>query len=373
MRFVIKSGSAILSKSSGGAASPAGGLDPDAVRRLAAQLIKLHRAGHDVILVSSGAIAAGVGRLGLKERPVDLRVKQATAAVGQLVLMKTYEDAFAQANIIPAQILLTREDLTNRERYLNIRNTFLHLLSLRIIPIVNENDTVSTAEIQFGDNDSLSAIVATKVEADRLILLSDVPGFYRSDSEGQLTQDIIPVIEKITPEMEKNVSRSSGSKMSVGGMATKLQAAKMATAAGIETWIGSGSDDRVLEKMLSGEPNAGTKFVARPVKVAHRHAWIAFGRKAKGTLVIDAGAQRALIEQKKSLLPSGVVKVRGSFQVGETVIVKSLEGDEMARGLVNFSSEELNLIRGRQSNEITGLLGRPASSEVIHRDNLVVL
>lgn len=366
MRLVVKSGSAILSKSSGG-------LDPDAVRRLAAQLIKLHHAGHDVILVSSGAIAAGVGRLGLKERPVDLRVKQAAAAVGQLALMKTYEEAFAQANIIPAQILLTREDLAHRERYLNIRNTFLHLLSLKIIPIVNENDTVSTAEIQFGDNDSLSAIVATKVEADKLILLSDVPGFYRSDSEGQLTQDIIPVIEKITPEMERHVSKASGSKLSVGGMATKLAAAKMATAAGIETWIGSGSDDRVLEKILNGDSNAGTRFVARPVKVAHRNAWIAFGRAAKGTLVIDSGAQRALIEQKKSLLPSGIVKVRGPFQVGDTVILKSLEGDEIARGLVNFSSEELNLIRGRQSNEITGLLGRPASSEVIHRDNLVTL
>ena len=372
MRIVVKSGSAILSKAAGKSAG-AGGLDGEAVRRLAFQIAKLHHAGHQIILVSSGAIAAGVGRLGMLEKPTDLRVKQAAAAIGQLALMKAYDEAFSQSGIVPAQILLTREDLTNRERYLNIRNTFLHLLSLKAIPIVNENDTVSTEEIQFGDNDTLSAIVATKVEADRLILLSDVPGFFKSDSQGQLTQEILPIIEKITPEMEQNASSVSGSKMSVGGMATKLRAAKMATAAGIETWIGSGYDADVLQKIFSNAPNAGTRFIAKPKKVGARHAWIAFGRSAKGFLVLDEGAIRAVTDQKKSLLPSGVKKIRGHFSVGDTVGLKTLKGEEVARGLVNFSSDELNLISGRQTNEITGLLGRVSSAEVVHRDNLVLL
>lgn len=366
MRLVVKSGSAILSKSSGG-------LNEDAVAGLAAQLIKLHRAGHEVILVTSGAIAAGVGRLSLTERPADLRVKQAAAAIGQLSLMRAYEKAFAQAGLIPAQILLTREDLANRQRYLNIRNTFLHLLALKAIPIVNENDTVSTDEIQFGDNDTLSAIVATKVEADKLILLSDVPGFYRSDDGGQLTQEIIPEIEKITPEMEKLASKASGSKLSVGGISTKLAAARMATAAGIETWIGSGYDSDVLEKIMTGAPNAGTRFVAKKGKFESRHAWIAFGRTSKGSLVIDSGALHAIVDQRKSLLPSGIKKVKGEFSVGDTVALRSPDGDEVARGLVNFSSDEIAKIRGRQTNEIAGLLGRSASSEVVHRDNLVLL
>jgi glutamate 5-kinase len=366
MRIVVKSGSAILSKSGGG-------LDADAVRRLTSQLVKLHQAGHEVILVSSGAIAAGVSRLGMAERPVDLRVKQAAAAVGQLALMRSYEDAFQKSGIIPAQILLTREDLANRERYLNIRNTFLHLLSIRSLPIVNENDTVSTEEIQFGDNDTLSAIVATKVDADRLILLSDVPGFYKADADGQLTQEIIPIIEKITADIEKNTSKTSGSKMSVGGMASKIRAAKMATSAGIETWIGSGYDAEVLEKIMANAPNAGTRFIAKQNKVGGRHAWIAFGRSAKGFLVLDDGALKAVLEQRKSLLPAGIKKIRGSFSLGDTVGLKSAKGEEIARGLVNFSSTELTQIRGRQTNEIAGLLGRVTSAEVIHRDNLVIL
>lgn len=256
MRLVIKTGSATLSKKNGG-------LDSSAVARIARQLAKAHNAGHQVIVVSSGAIAAGVGRLGLKERPRDLQLKQATAAVGQVALMKAYEEALARYRIIPAQLLLTREDLNNRRRTLNVRHTLLHLLSHRTIPIINENDSVSTAEIQFGDNDALSAMVATRVGADKLILLSDVPGLYEQDEKGHLTTRVIPVVRHITAAMQKKANGNKGSKMSVGGMVTKLAAAKRATAAGIETWIASGTAENSVECILRGDSNCGTRFLPR--------------------------------------------------------------------------------------------------------------
>ncbi|MFN0117539.1 MAG: glutamate 5-kinase [Elusimicrobiota bacterium] len=253
MRIVVKSGSAIISHKKGG-------LDPSAVAHLAKQLASLHKKGHEVILVTSGAIAAGVARLGLHERPTELRAKQASAAVGQLVLMEAYEKAFSRFGITPAQILLTREDLTHKERYLNVKNTLLHLLSLKAIPIINENDSVSTAEIQFGDNDTLSAVVATKVHADKLILLSDVKGLYEVDESGKLTEKVIPVVKKVTAQMQKSALTVKGSKMSVGGIVTKLTAAKMATTHGIETWLASGYESDVLSKILNKQAGAGTCF-----------------------------------------------------------------------------------------------------------------
>ncbi len=362
----MKIGSSVLS-------NPDGGLNPASLERLAFQLIQLHQKGHEVILVSSGAIASGVGRLGWKEKPSELRSKQAAAAIGQLALMKAYEDVFSKAGILPAQVLLTREDLINRQRYLNIRNTLLRLLELKAIPIINENDCVSTEEIQFGDNDTLSAIVATKVEADKLVILSDVAGLYRVDEKGALTKDVVPVVEKITPELEKSVSKTKSSKLTVGGMAAKLSAAKMATAAGVEVWIASGHEADSLEKILSGALNAGTRFPPRVKKIESRDAWIAFGRKAKGFLTIDEGAVRAIAQEGKSLLPSGITKVKGAFAVGDMVGVEASDGVEIARGLVNFSSADVQKIRGRHSNEIPSLLGRSTSQEVIHRDNLVLL
>ena len=213
--------------------------------------------------MSSGAIAAGVGRLRLKERPSNLHMKQAVAAVGQLALMKAYEEAFSLDFITPAQILLTRDDLMNGDRYLNVRHTLLRLLALKTIPIINENDSVSTEEIQVGDNDTLSALVAVKIEADKLILLSDVPGYFKLDSKGRLTKEILTEVEHITPQMEKKASHTSGTQLSVGGIATKLRAAKMATSAGIETWIASGFEPDILKRIMRKAPGAGTCFLPK--------------------------------------------------------------------------------------------------------------
>jgi glutamate 5-kinase len=256
MRLVIKTGSAILSKKKGG-------LDRAAVERIANQAAAAQKKGHAVVLVSSGAIAAGVARLGWSERPTQLSMKQAAAAVGQLALMEAYERAFSKHRIIPAQILLTKEDLINRDRSANIRTTLLHLLSLKTIPIINENDSVSTAEIQVGDNDTLSAAVAKKIGANKLILLSDIPGVFEQDAHGHLTTRIIPVIRRITPAMITKASRARGSKMSVGGIVTKYVAAKAATAAGIETWIAPGYVANTVGEILSGKSRVGTRFLPK--------------------------------------------------------------------------------------------------------------
>ncbi|MCB4756302.1 MAG: glutamate 5-kinase [Elusimicrobia bacterium] len=366
MRLVLKIGSSVLS-------APDGRLDPSSLNRFASQLAALHKEGHEVLVVTSGAIAAGVAQFAWKEKPVDLRLKQAAAAVGQAALMNAYQKALSSFQIIPAQVLLTREDFMNRQRYLNVRNTILKLLFLKTIPIINENDCVSTDEIQFGDNDSLSALVATKVEADKLIILSDVQGLLELDGEGRLTTKIIPVVERVTPELERTVVGAKASKMTVGGMTTKLAAAKMATAAGIEVWIASGHEPDAVKNILAGRPGAGTRFVPRPTKFEARHAWIAFGKKTKGALVIDDGALKAVVEERRSLLPSGIKKVQGPFAEGDSVGIKSFKGMEVARGLVNFSSQDIAIIKGHHSSEIASLLGRSAAQEVIHRDNLVIL
>jgi glutamate 5-kinase len=320
------------------------------------------------VVVSSGAIAGGVARLGWKERPTELALKQAAASIGQVALMEAYERALSADGILPAQILLTRDDLMKRERYLNIRTTLLQLLSLRVIPVINENDTVSTEEIQFGDNDTLSATVAIKVEADKLILLSDVPGFFEQASDGKLTSNVIRVVEKVTPAMEKAALRTTGSKMSVGGIVTKLSAAKMAAAAGVETWLASGYEADSILKVVAGDASAGTRFATTSAKrIGSRESWIAFARPPKGFLVLDDGALKAVIDGRKSLLPSGVRRVHGAFAVGDTVGLRDADGTEVARGLVNFSSEDVKAIRGHHSREIAGLLGRAAAGEVIHR------
>jgi len=366
MRWVIKVGSGVISTANGV-------LDRDAIKRLASQLIGLHQQDNQVILVSSGAIAAGVGRLGLTERPTDLRMKQSAAAVGQLALLKAYEEYFSEAQIIPAQILLTREDLLDRDRYFNIRNTLMNLLALRTIPIINENDSVSVEEIQFGDNDTLAAIVAVKVGADRLILLSNVPGLYQFGTEED-GKKIVSVVHQVTAEMEMKASKKIGSKLSVGGIVSKLRAAKMAASAGIETWIASGHESNTLERILRGEEGVGTRFVAKKMKVPSRHAWIAFGRSAKGSVTIDDGAVDALVKQKKSLLPKGIKVVKGHFLVGDTIEVRSAEGMEIGRGLVNYSALDVKKIKGHHSKDIGDILGRQdAVAEVIHRDNLVLL
>ena len=366
MRIVVKTGSAILSKKNGG-------LDPEAVHRIASQLSRAHKAGHEVLVVSSGAVAGGVARLGWTERPTELAMKQAAASIGQVALMEAYERSFSADGILPAQILLTRDDLLKRERYLNIRTTLLQLLSLRAIPVINENDSVSTEEIQFGDNDTLSATVAIKVEADKLILLSDVPGLYEQDADGKLTSTVIRTVEKVTPAMEKAATKAKGTKMSVGGIITKLSAAKMATGAGVETWLASGYETDSVLRIIDGDAGAGTRFTTKARHIGSRESWIAFARQPKGFLVLDGGALKAVVESRKSLLPSGVRRVQGTFAVGDTVGIRDQDGAEVARGLVNFSSQDMKTILGHHSSEVGQLLGRAAAGEVIHRDNLVIL
>ncbi|MFQ5897668.1 MAG: glutamate 5-kinase [Candidatus Methylomirabilia bacterium] len=362
-RLVIKVGSGLL-------ASPGGGLDPDAMVELADELARVMSEGREVVLVSSGAIAAGVGRLGLKERPRSIPEKQAAAAVGQSALMWHYEQAFARHGLKVAQVLLIQDDISHRTRYLNARNTLLALLAFGILPIVNENDTVAVDEIKVGDNDNLSALVAHLVDADLLVLLTDVDGLYSGDPRRDAAATRIDRVEAVTEEI-RHLVWDDPRTVSVGGMATKLQAAEKAGASGIPMVIAGGREPRVLQRLLGGEP-VGTLFLARGDRLAARKRWIAFAVPPQGRLTVDAGARRALVEQGRSLLPSGLVEVDGDFEAGEVVALADTDGKEFGRGLVNYDSEELNRIRGVRSAAIEGILGYKRLDEAIHRDNLVV-
>ncbi len=362
MKIVVKVGTASISK-------PQGGLDEVRLRDLARELGALISAGRQVILVTSGAIGAGMDVFGWDKRPTALRDKQAAAAVGQVALMEAYKRAFAAEGVTVGQVLLSRADLEDRERYINARNTLDALLSRRVLPILNENDTVATEEIQFGDNDTLSALIAAKTSADKLFLLTDVEGLLTSPgADGKL----LPEVFQITPDVEALVQAGTGSKKSVGGMATKVSAARLAMASGVEVWIASGKRAGVVTEILEGR-GVGTRFQAQTETLSARQRWIA-GRRAKGALHVDAGAVAALVERKKSLLPSGIVKVEGAFSAGDAVKVVGPDGREIARGLAAYSSAELGKIRGHRTADIPAILGRAAPfSEAVHRNNLAVL
>jgi glutamate 5-kinase len=361
-RLVIKVGTAILSH-------PAGGLNLTRIKDLAIELSNLAQKGHAPILVTSGAIGAGMDAFGWKERPTLLKDKQAAAAVGQVALMEAYKGAFAAQGVTIAQVLLTRSDLDDRERYLNIRNTLTALLDRSVIPIINENDTVATQEIKFGDNDTLSALVAAKVDAKHLFILTDVDGLLTSTgADGHL----LPEVFQVTPDIEALVQAGTGSNKSVGGMASKLSAARLAMASGVEVWITSGRKPGTIKDILEGK-GIGTRFVPSPEALSARKRWIAFGRKVRGTIHIDEGAVKALTENKRSLLPSGITKVEGTFNAGDTVKLLTPEGQELARGLTVFGAPDLKKIKGHRSTEIETILTHPAPTEVIHRNNLVLL
>ncbi len=348
---------------------PQGGLNTARVRSLAEELVALQKRGSPVVLVTSGAIGAGMDKFGWKTRPTVLSDKQAAAAVGQVVLMEAYEKAFGRLGVTVAQVLLSRSDMEDRERYLNARNTLSALLSRGVLPIINENDTVATEEIQFGDNDSLAALVAAKVGAGKLFLLTDVDGLL---SGREQDARLLPEVFQITSEIEALAGAKGGSHKSVGGMSSKLRAAKLAMASGVEVWIASGKRPGVMGEILQGH-GVGTRFQARADSLNARQRWIALGRRVKGTLVLDAGAEAAILQNKRSLLPSGIVRVEGTFHAGDTVKLLNGSGVEIARGLTAYSSEEAKKIRGRKSIELERLLGRPCPAEVIHRDNLVLL
>ncbi|MGH7275044.1 MAG: glutamate 5-kinase [Nitrospiria bacterium] len=363
-RVVLKIGSSIIT-------SKERGLNLARVDALAKEVCDLMGRGLQVVLVSSGAIASGLEPLGLSQRPRDLVLKQAAAAVGQSRLMWSYEKAFNPFGQKVAQILLTHEDLSQRKRFLNARNTLLTLLRHGVIPVINENDTVAVEEIQFGDNDMLAGLVTHLIDGQLLIILSDVDGLYTRDPKRDPKAERLPVVSEVTPEIERLAGGSSTAE-GTGGMASKVRAAKQAAAYGVATIVVNGQKESVLTRLFKGE-DVGTLFLPRPSRLKSRKHWIAYTRRSKGRLVLDAGAVGALLQKGKSLLPSGVVKVDGEFEGGDAVSCLDEKGMEIARGLVNYSSHEIKKIRGCRTAEITKRLGYKFSDEVIHRDNLVIV
>ena len=362
-RVVVKVGSAVLTGSSG--------LDRPTMENLARQLAALRHGGREVILVSSGAVAAGRRKLGVTRKTLALREKQAVAAAGQSHLMRCYEDIFAGFDQNVAQLLLTRDDLSQRGRYLNVRNTLLTLLEWGLIPIINENDTVSVEELRFGDNDTLGAMITNLIEADLFVVLSDVDGLYTANPLSDPGASKIATVTKVSAEIEAMAGKV-GSSLGTGGMLSKIHAAKTVAARGGCSFIGPGRQGNVLEELFAGEP-VGTFFLPAAAKLLSRKHWIAFTLKPQGELVLDEGACLALSRGGKSLLPSGIIEVRGRFGLGAPVQCLNREGKAVAVGLVNYRAAEVELIKGAHSNRIEEILGFNDSDEVIHRDNLVLL
>ncbi len=347
------------------------------IATLAETLSHLRRRGHRVILVSSGAVGVGCARLGLTERPRAIALKQAVAAVGQGRLMRVYDDLFTTLQQPIAQVLLTRSDLgvrrEDRSRYLNAYNTFGALLELGVIPVVNENDTVAVEELKFGDNDTLSALVASLVEADWLFLLTDVDRLYSADPRSFPDAQPITLVKHMEQLAQLQVQTGTqGSRWGTGGMVTKIAAARIATAAGVRTVITEGRFPHNIEKILQGEP-LGTQFEPQPQPTNARKRWIAYGLIPVGKLYLDRGAVTAISQAGKSLLAAGIIAVEGEFDTQEAVQLCDQNGKEVARGIVNYSSAELERIQGRHSSEIAAILGYVGAETVIHRDNLVLI
>ncbi len=347
------------------------GINRERIAEFAHDIAGLQARGNRVAVVSSGAIGAGVAALQLKRRPATIPEKQAVAAVGQPILMEAYEAAFRRQDRAVAQILLTKDDFTTRTRYMNARNTFRVLFDRGVVPIINENDSVAVEEIKLGDNDNLSALVASLLEADVLIILSDVDGLFSDDPSRNSRAQLIPVVEKITGDIEKLAQRSRG-ELGTGGMITKIQAAKRCVASGIAMIIANGSAPHAIRDVCDGV-RGGTLFLPGGTRLGARKKWIGFVSHARGSVTIDDGARTALLARHKSLLPSGVLEVMGDFKAHDTISVRDGEGREVARGITNYSSADLGKIKGRRSGEIEGILGRSCREEIIHKDNLVIV
>jgi glutamate 5-kinase len=363
-RVVVKVGSAILT-------SPAG-LNHEVIANLAHEISFLHDSGREVILVTSGAVAAGKRKLALGDRPgLSIRQKQALAAIGQSRLMHDYDEAFARHSKTIAQLLLTHADLADRRRYLNIRNTFLTLFSYGVIPVVNENDSVSSEELKFSDNDTLGALLANLIEADMFICLTDVDALYDRNPLTDPTARPLYTVAEVTPEIEA-MAGNSKSLLGTGGMQSKIRAAKMVSAGGGSSFIGPGRRPDILKALFSGEM-VGTFFLPMKEKMQSRKRWLAYVLKPKGALTLDDGACLAVTRRGKSLLPSGVIAVQGSFDVGDPVHCVDRNGQPVAIGLTNFSSDNIRKIQGAHSEDIETILGYKYCDEVMHRDNLVVL
>ena len=363
-KIVVKVGTSTLTHKNGK-------LNLEQIERLVRQLSDLRNQGKDVVLVSSGAIGAGMGKLNLEQRPKTIPEKQAVAAVGQGILLHIYEKIFSEYGQATAQLLLTKADLEHRQRFLNARNTLLTLLNLGVIPIVNENDTVAFEEIKFGDNDTLAALVGTLIDADLVILLTDIDGFYSGDPRKNKNAQRISVVETINEEIE-GLAGNVGSKFGSGGMITKITAARIAVNAGIPLMIGHGAEENIIRKLTSGA-DVGTLFLPIEMKPHLRKCWIAFGSHIGGRIMVDDGAREALLHKGKSLLPSGIVAVEGDFSAGAVVQIVDSQGREFARGITNYGWLELNKIKGQKSKDICPILGYKDYDEVIHRDNLSLL
>ncbi len=363
-RIVVKVGTALLTSGSAG-------VNAARIEEYAESISHLCEAGTHVALVSSGAIGAGVAALGLQERPQSIPEKQATAAVGQPLLMAAYERAFRSRGRTVGQVLLTRDDFAVRSRYLNARRTFSSLFSHGVVPIINENDTVAIDEIRLGDNDNLSAFVAQLVGAELLVLLSDVDGLYSDDPSRNPNATLIPIVEKVTPAIER-LARQSGSDRGTGGMITKLQAARTCATAGIAMIIANGSRPHILEEIVSGTFR-GTLFLPAHSRLNVRKHWIGFVAHTRGEIIIDDGAVSAILHHHSSLLPGGITGVMGSFQRGDTVSLQDANGREIARGIVTLSSLDLMKVKGMNTATMRATLGAGTPVEIIHKDNLAIL
>ena len=361
-RLVVKVGSNVLTEDHG--------LNLKAIRSISRQICRLIDSGLEVILISSGAMASGVKKVGLDKRPDEIPKRQAIAAVGQAGLIMEYEKAFARYHKKVAQILLTGDDLNNRIRYLNARNTLCMLLSWQVVPIINENDTVMIEEIQFGDNDNLAAMITLLMDADILVNLTDIDGLYTKNPRKYPDAELIPLVSTIRENIVKVAGDIPGP-LGTGGMLSKINAARKVTASGIPMVIANGGKPDILIKLFSGK-EIGTFFVSKKKKLKSRKCWIAFTLKPKGAIRIDDGAAAAILNRGKSLLPSGIVHVEGEFNVGAPVEFKNGDNETLGTGLVNYNSADIRKIMGFKSSQIKKILGHKPYDDVIHRDNLAI-
>ncbi|MBU1398379.1 MAG: glutamate 5-kinase, partial [Proteobacteria bacterium] len=361
-RVVVKIGSNVLTEDHG--------LNIKVIGSISRQISLLMDKGTEVILVSSGAMASGLRKIGLRKRPDEIPKRQAVAAVGQAGLIMEYEKAFEKFDKKVAQILLTSEDLSNRKRYLNARNTIYTLLSWKIVPIINENDTVAVEEIKFGDNDNLAAMIAILMDADVLVTLTDIEGLYTKDPRNNPDAELIPVVNTIKKSIEKMAGSIPGT-LGTGGMLTKIRAAKKVTAAGIPMIIAKGEKPGILTRLFEGEEH-GTFFVPGKERLSRKKCWLAFSLKPQGIIIIDDGAVNAIVEKGKSLLPGGIIKVKGEFGKGSPVEFSNADNEVIGVGLVNYSAADIKKIKGLKTDRIKEKLGHKPYDEVIHRDNLAL-
>ncbi len=360
---VIKIGTSTLTDANGA-------IDREYIDSVASQAAHIKSNDIRVVIVTSGAIRAGMEMMKLTDKPKTIPEKQAAAAVGQSVLMRIYSDIFLKHELITGQVLLTRDDFSSRKRYLNIRNTLNMLLQYDVIPIINENDTVAVNEIRVGDNDNLAALVASSLQADMLILLSDVYGFYSSDPSKHEDAVLIPEVSKIDARI-KSAAGEAGSLAGTGGMRTKIAAADISMNSGVKMIIAHGRLENVIQDIVYGK-QIGTAFLPASECLCGRKRWIAFGAPVKGEIAVNDGAKAMIIGKGKSILAAGIIDVAGNFSCGDMVAITDIDGNKFARGFVNYNADEINKIKGRHSSEIEDILGHKDFDEVIHRDNLAL-